>query len=190
MIYDVIARNRSYRKFDHTYPIETDILVSLIELARLSPSAMNRQPLRFAPVNDSKLCDVIFDHTGWAGYLGPEGRPQPNQAPSAYIIALTDIEPDHNVYIDLGIALQSMLLCAVELGLGGCIIGSVQRDKLKPALNIPDQYHILCVLGLGKPVETVRIEELPPDGSIKYWRDPDGTHHVPKRSVEELMIRL
>lgn len=88
---------------------------------------------------------------------------------------------------DPGIAVQSMLLGAVDKGLGGCIIGSISKDSLRKDLNIPDQYEILLVLALGKPKEIVMIEPLGANGEIKYWRDDNGVHHVPKRPLEELI---
>jgi nitroreductase len=92
------------------------------------------------------------------------------------------------VSCDHGIAAQSILLGGTEMGLGGCIIGSIKKDKLRKDLKIPPQYKILLVIALGVPVENVVIEPLGPDGDIRYWRDDDGTHHVPKRSLDEIII--
>jgi len=90
--------------------------------------------------------------------------------------------PDH------GIAAQSILLGATEAGLGGCIIATIRKERLRQELSIPDHYEILLVLALGKPKEIVEIEVIGPDGDIKYWRDDQGIHHVPKRSLDEIIV--
>jgi nitroreductase len=91
---------------------------------------------------------------------------------------------------DHGIAAQSILLGAVEKGLGGCMIGAIDRDKLRAALKLPEQYEILLVLALGKPTEHVVIDSVGKDGSIKYWRDAQGVHHVPKRALDDIILPL
>jgi hypothetical protein len=68
------------------------------------------------------------------------------------------------------------------------MIASVQREKLREALGIPGRYEILLVLALGKPRETVVIEKMGSDGDVKYWRDSEGRHHVPKRSLDEIIV--
>jgi nitroreductase len=130
----------------------------------------------------------IFPHLAWAGYLKDWGGPKEGERPSAYIIVLGDKTITHEFGCDHGIAAQSILLGAVEKGLGGCIIGSVRRNELSRELNIPDQFDILIVIALGKPKEQVVIETVGADGNIKYWRDEQGIHHVPKRTLEEIII--
>ena len=159
-----------------------------MDLARLSASAANRQPLKYILSCDPKRNVLIFPHLAWAGYLKDWGGPQEGERPSAYIIILGDKEISRSFGCDHGIAAQSILLGAVERGLGGCIIGSIRREKLRQALQIPDRYEILLVLALGKPKEKVVIETLGPDGDIRYWRDKEGVHHVPKRSLDEIII--
>ncbi len=89
---------------------------------------------------------------------------------------------------DHGIAAQTIMLGAAEQGLGGCIIGSVNRAELAAALHIPPQFEILLVLALGKPKEVVQVEPIGPDGSVKYWRDEQQVHHVPKRALEDIIL--
>jgi len=89
---------------------------------------------------------------------------------------------------DHGITAQTILLGAAEKGLGGCMIGSVQRDDLRKIMNVSDRFDILLVLALGKPKETVVLEEMQPGGSIEYYRTPDDVHHVPKRPMSEILI--
>jgi len=188
VIKDLILKNRSYRRFHEEEAVELDTLRSLVDLARLSASAANRQPLKYILSCDPKRNALIFPHLAWAGYLKDWDGPQEGERPSAYIIILGDKEISRSFGCDHGIAAQSILLGAVERGLGGCIIGSIRREKLRQALQIPDRYEILLVLALGKPKEKVVIETLGPDGDIRYWRDKEGVHHVPKRSLDEIII--
>jgi nitroreductase len=130
----------------------------------------------------------IFPHLAWAGYLKDWVGPAEGERPSAYIIVLGDTEIAKSYGIDPGIALQSILLGATERGLGGCIIASVQRESLRKDLRIPPRFEILYVLALGKPVEQVRIDAVGPDGDIKYWRDSEAVHHLPKRSLDDIIV--
>jgi nitroreductase len=184
----LVRMSRSYRRFDQGYPIEGDTLRELIQLAQYSPTGNNMQPLKFWLSNTPEMNARIFPHLGWAGSLTDWHGPEEGERPSAYIIILGDTEVQLTFGVDHGIAAQSIMLGAVEKGLGGCMIGSARRKALAAELTIPDQYQILLVLALGKPVETVVTEPLMPDGQVKYYRDKDGVHHVPKRSLEDLII--
>ena len=143
--------------------------------------------MRYMLFNGKADCARIFPTLAWAGYLKEWPGPSEGERPSAYIVQLGDLDLTDDWWCDDGIAAQSMLLTAVEKGFGGCIIGSVQREKLRSLLNIPDHYKIIQVLALGKPAEEVVIDEVV-DGDIKYWRDENEIHHVPKRSLQELII--
>ena len=187
MLKDLILKNRSYRRFDQSEIVPMRLLRAMVEAARLSASARNMQPLRYMLFNDSESCGKIFPTLAWAGYMKEWPGPADGERPSAYIIQLGDLELTNDWWCDDGIAAQSMLLTAVEQDFGGCIIGSVQREKLRDILNIPDRYKIIQVLALGKPAEEVVIDEIA-DGDIKYWRDKEDVHHVPKRGLNELII--
>jgi nitroreductase len=187
MLKDLILKNRSYRRFDQSVPVPMELLREMVDAARLSASAKNMQPLRYMLFNEPDQCNRIFPNLAWAGYLKDWPGPEEGQRPTAYMVQLGDLELSDDWWCDDGIAAQSMLLTAVERGFGGCIIGSVQREKLRKLLNIPDRYKIIHVLALGKPAEKVVIDEIA-GGDIKYWRDGKGVHHVPKRSLDELII--
>ena len=188
MIKDLILKSRSYRRFHQEVVIERETLEELVDLARLSPSAANLQPLRYILACDPQQNVTIFSCLSWAGYLKDWPGPVEGERPAAYIIVLGDNEVSSSIDCDHGIAAQSIMLGAAEKGLGGCIIASVQKEKLREALDIPSRYEILLVLALGKPRESVAIEEVEPTGDIKYWRDSDDVHHVPKRSLNELIL--
>jgi len=189
---DLILKNRSFRRFDQSTIVPMSLLREMVEAARLSGSARNMQPLRYMLFNNASDCERIFPTLAWAGYLKDWPGPADGERPSAYIIQLGDLDLTNDWWCDDGIAAQSMLLTAVEQGFGGCIVGSVQRERLRALLQIPDHYEIIQVLALGKPVEEVVIDEAMPgrDGQvdIRYWRDAGGVHHVPKRGLDELII--
>ena len=188
MLKDLISKNRSYRRFYQEIPVTTETLKELLDLARLSPSASNRQPLKYYLSNTPETNEKIFPCLAWAGYLQEWPGPKEGERPGAYIIMLGDSRITNNYFCDHGIAAQSILLGAVEKGLGGCIIGSVNREKLRENLKIPSHFDILQVLALGKPKEIVVIEPLSANGDIKYWRDQNDVHHVPKRALDDLII--
>ena len=185
---ELIRKNRSYRRFHQDHEIDHETLRELVDLARLSPSAANLQPLKYILSATPEKNATIYDHLGWAGYLKDWPGPEEGERPSAYIIVLGDKRVRKNFGCDHGIAAQTILLGAAEKGLGGCIFGSVKREALHRALEIPEHFEILIVIALGAPKETVEIDPLGPEGSIKYWRDEDGVHHVPKRGLEELIV--
>ena len=188
MIRDLVLQNRSYRRFYQEVPIELETLRELVDLARLSASAANRQPLKYILSCDPQKNALIFPCLGWAGYLQDWPGPPEGERPSAYIIILGDTEISQAFGCDHGIAAQSILLGATEKGLGGLMHGSVKRDELSKALGIPPRYEILLVLSLGKPKEKVVLETLEPDGDFNYWRDSNGVHHVPKRRLDDIII--
>ena len=188
MIRDLISKNRSYRRFYEEVDIKLETLRELVDLARLSASARNAQPLKYILSCQPQKNSLIFPHLAWAGYLTDWPGPCEGERPSAYIIILRDTEISQSSDCDHGIAAQSILLGATEKGLGGCMIASIERQGLCQALEITPQYEILLVLALGKPKETVVIETVGPGGDTKYWRDSKGVHHVPKRALDDIII--
>ncbi|MGQ9490561.1 MAG: nitroreductase family protein [Anaerolineae bacterium] len=188
MLADLILKNRSYRRFHQDVPVSLETLRELVDLARLSASARNLQPLRYILCTDRETNAAVFDTLAWAGYLKDWPGPVEGERPAAYIVVFGDKTLSQSFGVDHGIAMQSILLGAVEKGLGGCMIGSIQREKLRQILNIPERFEILNVVALGKPKETVVIDPVGPDGDIKYWRDKDQVHHVPKRALKDIIV--
>ena len=188
MIRDLILKGRSYRRFYEDQKVELETLKQLIDLARLSSSARNAQPLKYILSCDAEKNARIFPALTWAGYLKEWGGPKVGERPSAYIIILGDKEISLTFGIDPGIAAQSIMLGAIENGLGGCMMTGFQKPMLAQALGVPERYEILLVIALGKPREKIVIEPLGAEGDIKYWRDEEGTHHVPKRSLDDLIL--
>jgi nitroreductase len=185
---ELVFRTRSYRRFYESHSIDYKTLENLIDLARLSASGANRQPLKYLIYYSPEDCARIFPSVVWAAYLKDWDGPEPGERPSGYIIILGDKSIAEGFGVDHGIAAQSIMLGATEAGLGGCMIASIRREQLRAELNIPDQFEILLILALGKPVENVIIEKIRND-DVKYWRDEEKNHHVPKRPLSEIIIK-
>ena len=186
----LVYSNRSVRRFIESEEIPIEVLEELIDLARNSPSARNDQPLKYSISSFKDMNSKIFPYLKWAGYLKDWDGPEIGERPSAYILILGDTRISETLECDVGIAMQSILLGAVEKGIHGCIIGSINRPSLREEIGIPDHLKILYVIALGKPAEKVYIENVKEDGDIKYWRDEEGNHHVPKRSIDDIIVNF
>lgn len=187
MLNDLVLKNRSYRRFDGKTAVSLKTLEQLVELARICPSSRNQQALKFMAINKPDQCEKLFPCLAWAGYLKDWNGPVPAERPTAYIVILGDTQVGSKFEIDLGICAQTILIGAVEKELGGCMIATIKRDQLRILFSIPPYLEILLVLAIGKPVEKVVIEPVK-DGNIRYWRDQNQIHHLPKRSLQEILI--
>jgi len=189
----LILKSRSYRRFDGSVQVPEENLLELIDYLRFIPSASNLQRLRYVLSCNSEINARIYTTLEWAGYLSDWSGPEEPERPTAYVIITLDTKiriKDTNAAYDVGIAAQTLLLAATEKGLGGCMFGSCKRKQLREILQLPEHLDICLVVALGKPVEKVVLEDAELGGSIKYYRDSDGTHHVPKRKREELVFRV
>jgi nitroreductase len=185
---DIILKNRSCRRFYEDFEITMEMLRKLVGYARLSASSGNIQGLKFYLSADRVKNERIFNYLKWAFYLKGWDGPEKGERPSAYIIILGDTTIHETIEIDVGIAAQSILLGATAMNLGGCMFGSINRLDLRKELHIPKKYQIPLIIALGKPKENIIIEEVDSSGDIIYWRDEKMIHHVPKRSLDELII--
>jgi len=184
---EIVRKTRSYRRFYQEKQISTEDLAQLVDLARLSASGTNRQALKFMIINEEEKCETVFPSTAWAGYIKEWDGPAEGERPSAYIVILGDKEISNSFGVDHGIAAQSIMLGASEKGFGGCMIASLKKEKLRDDLKLPGRYEILLVLALGYPREKVVIDRVE-NNDIKYWRDDNDIHHVPKRDLDELIL--
>ena len=184
----LVLKNRSYRRFDSSQPITREQLVELVELSRQTASSANRQPLRYVLSASEELNAKIFPSLVWAAYMKDWPGPAEDERPTGYIVLCVDTDIAKDWWCDDGIAAQTMLLGAVQLGFGGCMIGAIKHKELRETLGLADNLKIRLVLALGAPGEQVQLDPVGEDGSIVYWRDDAGVHHVPKRSLEELII--
>ena len=190
MLRDLVLRNRSYRRFKEHESIPLETLKELVDLARLTPSGANLQPLRYVLSNAPDQNAAIFPALAWAGYLKDWPGPAEGERPAAYIVIVGDKRARAQAGCDHGIAAQTILLGAAEKGLGGCMIGSIKIDELMMILGLdPEHYEILLVLAMGVPTETVVLEDVDETGSIRYYRDENDVHHVPKRKLDDIILR-
>lgn len=188
MLKKLLVQNRSYRRFKQEPAPDLKTLQGLVELARLAPSASNQQPLSYVLVQDPKKRADVFSCLTWAGYLTGWGGPKEGERPTAYIIILSNPKLNTKPGIDVGLAAQTMLLGAQEKGFGGCLLGSIDRPRLRELLDLPLDLEIELVMALGTPGEEVRLTTVGSDGDIRYWRDENDVHFVPKRLAKEQII--
>ena len=187
MLYDLVLKTRSFRRFKEDKPVDMDTLRYLVDLARLGGSARNVQPLKYVLVNAPGVNEKIFPLLGWAGYLKEWTGPIKGERPAAYIVCMLDTRLSNEADCDIGITTQNILLGASEKGLGGCRIATIS-PSLRNVLKLDDHLKILLVVALGKPVERVSLDEQEPGGDIKYWRDAEQVHHVPKRPLQDIIV--
>ncbi len=187
-IKDLVLKNRSYRRYHQEVVVELATLKELVDLARNSASGVNIQPLKYILSNETGRNAMIFPLLGWARLISNWQGPAEGERPSAYIVVLGDTKISTNFSTECGIAAQSILLGATEIGLGGCMIATIKKKELAQALRVDPGYEILLVIAIGKPSEKVILEPLGKDGDTKYWRDSQGVHHVPKRALEDIIL--
>ncbi len=184
--HDLVLKNRSYRRYDESYPVDRALLLEWIDLARHTASARNAQPLKFFVSTDADTNQIIFDNISWAGYL-ENGRPIQGERPSAYIVLCNDSTIAQQSQYDQGIVAQTILLSAIDADLGGCMFTSVKREEIQKSLNLPPNLEPQMVIAIGKPIETIVVTDVK-DDSIRYYRDEKGIHFVPKRSLKDIVI--
>lgn len=183
----LLLKNRSCRGYDHSVPISEDVLRRIVGVNTKIPSARNQQVLRFKLVVDESEVALINNNIKLGGALPHLNLPFPDTEPIAFIVVTSIANVDHNVYIDLGISLQSMLLKSVEIGFNGIIIGAFDAKSISKGLglnNLP-----LAVVAIGKSIEKYRLVDVPSNGSLKYYRDENGVHCVPKLSLDDIIIK-
>jgi len=181
---DLIKKRRTIRQF-RAEEVPLNILTELVDLGRLAPSAANLQPLEFLIVCSPEIRQQVFSYLRWAAYINPAGNPKPGQEPTAYIVILVNTEiRDKGYEYDVGAAAENIILGALTQGLGCCWLISVDRERLRQVLNVPEKYRIDSVLALGYPAENPVVEEF--KGSVKYWKDENEVLHVPKRKLTDI----
>lgn len=191
MLIDLLKKNRSYRGYDETCRISRAVLEGLIDCTRYAASSVNLQPLKYFAAGDPETVARIQPLTHWAGRLKELRLPREGSRPTAFIIICQDMAISDSPTMfqrDIGIAAQTILLAAAERGLGGCMIGSFEKEALKQALGLPEQIEPMLTLAIGRPDETVVLTQLGPDGSTDYYRDENDVHYVPKRALKEILL--
>jgi nitroreductase len=182
----LLLKTRSCRGYDHSVRVGEDVLRKIVAVNTKIPSARNQQALRYRLVVAEDEISVVNQNIKLGGALPELHLPFPGTEPLSFIIVCSAIEPERYVYVDLGISLQSMLLKAVEIGLNGLIVCAFNAKEIAEALRL--EMPPLAVLAIGKSAERFKLVDMPADGSVKYYRDADGVHCVPKRSLEEILL--
>lgn len=189
-IKEIAQKARSYRRFDNSKEIDKSTLLDMIDTTRFAPSARNGQTLKFMPINNNEMCTQVFNTLKWAGYLTSWDGPEPTERPSAYIIIIHDSTLGTCNLIDVGLCSELINLSAIEKGLGCCLIGAYNKHDLEKIIGIDNTtLESLLVVAIGLPIENVIIEPLK-NGDIRYWRDEQMGHHVPKRSLKEITLNV
>lgn len=191
MLKDLIKKNRSYRGYNEDRRITREELIELVDCARLCPSSVNAQPFRYYISWEKGEVDKIQKLTRWARALPDMNLPHVGMCPTAFIIILQDTQIGESLaryQKDVGIVAQTMLLAAVEKGLGGCMIGNFSRDKVEEALNLPDHLVPMLIVAFGEPMEQIILTEIEEGENTNYYRDEDGIHYVPKRKLEDIVL--
>lgn len=187
MFKDLVLKNRTYRRFYQDERMSTETLKELVDLARHSSSGMNMQPLKYIIVNGEEKADKVFQYLKFAGYLKDWGGPIEGERPSAYIVMLHDTSLSKTIFWDHGIAATNILLGATEKGYGGVMVAAINKKELAKELDLDEKFEIVMVLAMGKPKEEIVLYEIEPGEDIKYWRDENQVHHVPKRKLKDII---
>jgi len=183
-MYETIAGRRTIRRFKPE-PVPRELLERLVDAARLAPSAANVQPLEFVVVDREGPRAEVFPCLKWAAYIAPAGDPRSGEEPAAYVITLVNSKIREKMFeYDVGAAMENMILAALDEGVGSCWMLSIDRDKLRVILGVPEHYRIDSVLALGYPAEEPAVEVM--GDSCRYWKDEAGRLHVPKRLLSSV----
>lgn len=188
---ELITTSRSYRSFDSSVKIPREQLLDWVDCARLSPSSINLQMLKFRIVTSEDECAAMLANTRWAGKIKDQKLPPEGHAPTAYVVICADtdvIATAEKFQKDVGICAQSIMLAAAESGYGGCMIGSFSPEEVSKTLSLSQNLIPQLVLALGKPDETVKLTDAASDGSVTYYRE-NGIHYVQKRDLKDLIIK-
>lgn len=191
MLIDILKDTRSIRLFDFDSKVPDEILKKSIETSIFAPSIYNFQPLKYRIISDDNTCDKIFNMLSWGKRLKGWEGPKPHERPSSYILVVNDssIIKDHNrVWLDVGSTTQIIRMVLAKEGYGSCLLGSFDIEKLKEVLKLDENFVPMIIVAIGKPIEKCITENMKISNSTAYYNDSEGVHHVPKRSLEEILI--
>lgn len=191
MLRDLVTANRSCRGFDRSRKIKREELLEMVDLARVTASAINKQPLKYFISNEDIITDKITDLVSFGGLLKELNLPYNGEEPPAYIVICHDksiVEEQPIFMYEAGISAQTIGLKATEMGLAICIMGGIDPKKVKEELFLPDEMEVKLIIAVGKSLEKAEIKEVESGESVKYYRDNDGVQIVPKRKLEDIII--
>ena len=179
---------RTYRRFKQT-PIDQEILVDLVDCARISSSAANKQPIYYVVINEPEHVKAFQPLVKWAAALPKElGTPKEGEQPTAFIVMVKRADAIPFADVDVGIAAHALTLRAYEQGIGSCMMGSINVNKIKEICAIPEEDNVRLVIALGYPDHKSTIVNVPDDGSLNYYLDDQRQYYVPKRSLDDVLF--
>ena len=182
---ELLTKSRSHRGYNKNYVVSRAELERIVGICTRIPSGCNQQTLRYFLVTKDNGADRVLPLVKMGAALPELHLPFPGTEPEAFIICCSVTPESKLVDIDLGIALQSMALKAVEMGLNTLMIGAFNREKLRAEFDLP--YDPLMVLAVGKGAEHIELVPTGADAPRAYYRR-DGVHYVPKVRLDELII--
>lgn len=191
MFKDLVKASRSYRGYDESRCVTRAELLEMVDCARYAPSSVNRQPLQYYLAWEKEETDRLLALTKWARGLPQLELPHKGMAPTGYIVICLNQNWGESVarfQKDIGIVAQTILLSAVEMGLGGCMIGNFHAGDVKEALGLAEHLAPALIVAIGKPAEEIKITEIGSDEAVDYYRDENDVHYVPKRRLEDIII--
>ena len=191
MLRDLVLKNRSYRGFDESVRISRETLEGFVDCARLCPSSVNKQPLKYFLAWEPEEVEKVQGLTKWARALPEMVLPHPGKRPTGFVVICQNKGIDENLnryQKDVGIVAQTMLLAAVEQGLGGCMIGSFHAQNIREILNLDKSYVPMLVVAIGEPQEKIVLVDVEPEESTNYYRNEQDVHYVPKRKLKDIVF--
>jgi nitroreductase len=187
-IAELIVSSRSCRRYQSSVAVPPGVLADLVDMARMSPSAVNAQPLRYALISDAGAREAMFSLITLGKALKPEQRPTPAQQPGGYIVMLGPEKMPEMSVIDVGIAAQTINLAANAVGLATCMILAFKEEGVASLINPPAGLKPRLVIAVGAPDEECRLTAVGEDRKVTYYRDEQGVHRVPKFSLEDVIV--
>jgi len=185
---DVVTKRRTIRRFQQKF-IPLELLKKIVDYGRLAPQGSNVQALEYVIITSATMRQKIFTTVKWAGALPPEMRePEEGRRPMAYIVVLLNTTLKNDGFTDSGAAIENIVLGATNYGLGCCWMGAIDRNRIQSLLNLPSHHEVLYIISIGYPDEQSQLE--PFQGDFKYWKTEDGRMHVPKKSLDEVILKI
>lgn len=188
---ELLKTRRTYRRFAQR-EISQEIVEEILKAARLASSAMNRQPLSYVVVKDADKVEEVFSHTRWGGALPDgQGQPKPGEEPVLFIgvVENTDLGSFYTE-VDAGLAISNMTLAAWNHGVGSCIIGACDKEKLGEMFGLSEKEKLHYVVAFGYPTHESSIVDLEENGDFKYYLDESRNYMVPKRKTSDVVKYL
>lgn len=187
---ELLATRRTYRRFEQK-AVSQEIIGDILVAARLASSAANRQPLSYIVVKDADKVQKVFEQTRWAGYLPPEvGQPKDDEQPVLFIAVVQNLDINRDCDTDAGLAISNMTLAAWNHGVGSCIIGACNKEKLSEMFGLTEEQKLHTVVAFGYPSHESTVVDAEKDGDIKYYVDEKKDYLVPKRKLEDVVSYL